>query len=372
VTVGTGAAGEERRVAVIGTGLIGGSLGLALRKTGRTVVGYDRDPARLARAVERGAVDRAAASVAEAVAGCEAAFVAVPAAHIPPLVCEALDAGAPVVSDVGSVKRPVVTAVEAFRPATAHRFIGGHPMAGSEQEGVDGADDAMFAHATWVLTPTPRTRPEDYTRLRALVGELGAEVLAVDADAHDELVAVVSHVPHLAAGTLMRLASARAVEHATLLRLAAGGFRDMTRIAAGNPGIWPDICASNRDAIVETLDAFITSLAQVRDVVARGDRQALSSILTEAMVARRALPASAAHAGALAEVRVPIEDRPGMLGDVTTLAGERGVNILDLEIAHSVEGGPGILVLVVPEAGAAVLEEALAVRGYRPARRAVE
>jgi prephenate dehydrogenase len=362
----------DGRVAVIGTGLVGGSLGLALRKAGRTVRGFDADPVRLARAQERGAVDEVADSVFEAVDGCDVAFVAVPAAHIPPLVCDALDGGAPIVSDVGSVKRPVVTAVEAFRPATAHRFIGGHPMAGSEQEGVDGADAAMFAHATWVLTPTARTRTEDYTRLRALVLELGAEVIALDPGAHDELVAVVSHVPHLAAGTLMRLASARSEEHATVLRLAAGGFRDMTRIAAGNPGIWPDICASNRDAIVETLDAYIASLRDVREVVARGDRKSLSAMLTEAMVARRALPASAAHAGPLAELRVPIEDRPGMLGEVTTLAGERGVNILDLEIAHSVEGGPGILVLVVPEAGAPLLEEALGARGYRPNRRAVE
>ncbi len=360
------------RIAIVGTGLIGGSLGMALRSTGRTVHGIDQDPEKLARAHERGAIDRGFPNVAAGAAGCDLVVIAVPAAHIPPAACEALDADVRIVTDVGSVKRPVVTAIDAWRPATSHRFIGGHPMAGSEQEGVEGADPAMFLGATWVLTPTARTSAEDYTALRSLIGEIGAEVVAVEPTAHDELVAVVSHVPHLAAGTLMRLASGRAVEHATLLRLAAGGFRDMTRIAAGNPGIWPDICASNRDAIVATLDAYIESLGEVRDVVARGDRNSLAHMLTEAMVARRALPASAAHAGAIVELRVPVEDRPGLLGEVTTLAGELGVNILDLEIAHSVEGGPGVLVLVVPEAGAEGFEVALAERGYRFSRRAVE
>jgi prephenate dehydrogenase len=145
-------------------------------------------------------------------------------------------------------------------------------MAGSEQEGIDGADGELFEGATWVLTPTATTDADAYTRLRTVVSSMGADVFALPAQRHDELVAVVSHVPHLTAATLMRLAAEGAEEHAALLRLAAGGFRDMTRIAASHPGIWPDICAENRDAIVHVLDRLVDQLWQVRDLVANGDR----------------------------------------------------------------------------------------------------
>ena len=134
------------------------------------------------------------------------------------------------------------------------RFVGGHPMAGSEQDGVEGADAELFEGATWVLTPTEGTDASAFAQVRQIVGTLGAEVVALPPERHDELVAVVSHVPHLAAATLMRLADERSEEHRALLRLAAGGFRDMTRIAAGHPGIWPDICSDNRAAIVGVLD----------------------------------------------------------------------------------------------------------------------
>ena len=162
----------------------------------------------------------------------------------------ALGAGGGLVTDVGGVKASIVEAVGDAR------FVGGHPMAGSEQEGVDGADADLFEGATWVLTPTEGTDAAAYAQVRQIVGTLGAEVVALPPDRHDELVAVVSHVPHLTAATLMRLADERSEEHRALLRLAAGGFRDMTRIAAGHPGIWPDICSDNREAIVEVLDGL--------------------------------------------------------------------------------------------------------------------
>ncbi len=149
----------------------------------------------------------------------------------------------------GSVKGPIVEAV-----ADA-RFVGGHPMAGSEQEGVEGADPELFEGAVWVLTPTSDTADSVYTQVAAVVSSFGAEVVALPPERHDALVAVVSHVPHLTAATLMGVAETRAEEHQALLRLAAGGFRDMTRIASGHPAIWPDICHENRGAIVEVLDA---------------------------------------------------------------------------------------------------------------------
>ncbi|HEV7887638.1 MAG TPA: prephenate dehydrogenase dimerization domain-containing protein, partial [Acidimicrobiales bacterium] len=196
---------------------------------------------------------------------------------------------------------------------------------------------------------------------------LGANVLALPPERHDSLVAVVSHVPHLTAASLMVLAAERAEEHNSLLRLAAGGFRDMTRVAAGHPGIWPDICAENRDAIVEVLDRLVASLRSVRDVVAGADRPGLLRVLEKARAARINLPSRAVQAEHLVELRIPVPDRPGVIAEVSTLAGELAVNIYDFETVHSAEGDRGVLVLVVDAAAVDLFRGALYGRGFRVA-----
>jgi prephenate dehydrogenase len=360
------------RIAVLGTGLIGGSVGLAARAHGHQVAGFDPDADRLARAEALGALDVAAPDLAAAVDGVDLVVVATPVGRAAEVALAALDAGAPVVTDVASVKAAVVEAVETADPARARRFVGGHPMAGSEQDGLDGADAEMFYGATWVLTPTPATDLDAFETVRDLVDDLGAETIAVRPRHHDALVAVVSHVPQLAATTLMDVAARQGEEHATLLRLAAGGFRDMTRIAAGHPAIWPDICVANRDAIVASLDDYLVSLQSVRDLVAGADRDGLLSLLERARAARRNLPAGTPAGTALVELRIPVPDRPGVLAEVAVAAGELGVNIVDFEVAHSVEGRGGVIVLVVPERGADAFEAALTGRGYHHARTVLE
>jgi len=356
------------RAGIVGTGLVGGSVGLALRRAGLEVIGYDQDARRAARAVEMGALDRAVKTLEEAAAGADLVVVAIPVGALPAAVVAALDAGAAIVTDVGSVKGPVVAAIETERPALAPRYVGGHPMAGSEQDGLDGADADLFAGATWVLTPTERTDPTAFSTVRTLVGSIGAEVFAVAPAEHDALVAVVSHVPQLAATTLMDVAAARGTGHALLLRLAAGGFRDMTRIAAGHPGIWPDICVANRDAIVAALDEYVAALADVRGLVEAGDRAGLLNVLERARTARRTLPTGIPDDVELVELHVPVPDRPGTLAEVTTLAGSLGVNIADIEIAHSVEGRGGVLVLLLAASDTDGFVEALVARGYHPVR----
>lgn len=346
------------RAAVIGTGLIGGSIGMGLRARGWHVTGWDQNGARAARAVELGALDEIGPPPAGALV-----FVATPVGGIVAAVTAALEAAGSggVVTDVGSVKASVTGAVDDAR------FVGGHPMAGSEQEGVDGSDGSLFTGATWVLTPTPQTDPSAYARVHAAVAALGADVVAVPPARHDALVALVSHVPHLTAASLMALAAEGAEEHAALLRLAAGGFRDMTRVAAGHPGIWPDICAENADAIVATLDQLVGRLAAVRDVVAGRDRERLLGLLETARAARRNLPARAAgRAEELVEVRVPVPDREGVLAEVTTLAAELSVNIWDIEIAHSAEGDRGVLLMVIDASVADLVRGALLARGFHP------
>jgi len=353
---------EIRRAQIVGTGLIGGSVGAALRKLGWLVSGVDIDPERASRALEVGVVDHVGVDPDAAVV-----FVATPAGSVAEVAAQALrDCPAAVVSDVAGVKRPVVEALPEAR------FVGGHPMAGSEQDGVEGADPEMFEGATWVLTPSVHTDPACFAFIRSLVGSFGANVVELPAARHDELVALVSHVPHLTAAALMNLAAETASEHATLLRLAAGGFRDMTRIAAGEASIWPDVCAANKEAVVGSLDRLLHALAQLRELVAAGDRAVLLDLLERARHARVNLPASLAPSSQTAELRVPVPDRPGVLAEVTTLLGEMGINIYDLEIAHSVEGDKGVLVLVVAEGHCGPARQALAARGYRSFARVLE
>jgi prephenate dehydrogenase len=345
-----------RRANVLGLGLIGGSVALGLAERGWHVSGDDADPARLAEALDLGVVHQAGLDPAA-----ELTVVAVPVLAVPDQVKRALAETTGVVTDVGSVKAPIVAAVD------DPRFVGGHPMAGSELEGLAGADANLFTGAVWVLTPTALTADATFAAVAAVAAELGAEVVALDPRRHDDLVAVVSHVPHLTAATLMGLASERAEEHAALLRLAAGGFRDMTRIAAGHPAIWLDICTENRDAILSALDGLLGRLREVRDLVAHEERGALLERLQAAREARTNLPGRSTQPSQLAEVRIPIPDRPGAAAEVFTLAAELGVNIASFEVVHSAEGNRGVAVVLVDAEASELFRGGLLARGFRPA-----
>jgi prephenate dehydrogenase len=322
------------------------------------VTGLDADAERARNAFERGVVD-AVGDDLEA----EVVFMATPAAAVAGVARRLLADGGrrsdAVVTDVSGVKSAIVG--EADHP----RFIGGHPMAGSEQIGLHGADPDLFEGAVWVLTPTATTDLASFDRLKGVVMSLGADVLVLSPADHDRLVAVVSHVPHLVAATLMNAASEGAEHDGSLLRLAAGGFRDMTRVAAGQPGIWPDICADNAGAIVNALDALVDDLSAMRDRVATQDRGALLGVLQRASTARRSLPARVMRPDHLAELRIPVPDRAGVLAEITSLAADAGIGIYDIEIAHSAEGPRGVLILVVDSVDAETLAAAVERRGYR-------
>ncbi len=344
------------RAQVVGLGLVGTSIALALRARGWSVTGNDLDPARSERARELGAVDALGIDHLATVA-----FVATPVASVAaeaaaPLAAD--ESGELVVTDVGGVKGPIVSQV------SHPHFVGGHPMAGSEQEGPDGADPDLFAGSTWVLTPTSQTDPAAFSRIQSVIGSFGADLVALAPDRHDELVAMVSHVPHLTAATIMGLAAEAADTQAALLRLAAGGFRDMTRVAAGSPAIWPDICRENARAIVPVLDALVSRLSEVRRIVEEDDRVSLVALLDHAQLARRNLPPRASRPSSVTELHVVVPDRPGVLAQVTTIAGELGVNIEDLEMVHSQDRPLGVIILTVAAEAAEPVRRALGEHGY--------
>ncbi len=347
---------SQRTANVIGLGLVGGSIAIGLRERKWFVHGDDAQPETVARAVEQGVVDAAGLHP-----DADITFVAVPVLAIADTVKRALEETSGLVTDVGSVKAPVVAA------CTDPRFIGGHPMAGSELDGLDGADGDMFNGAIWVVTPNEETDDRALADISSVIRSLGAEVVALTAERHDQVVAVVSHVPHLTAATLMQVAVDRADEHAALLRLAAGGFRDMTRIASGHPDIWLDICTQNRPAIVTAMDGLISRLQEIRDVVDSDDRDALEAALSRAREARTNLPGRVAHPENVAEVRIPIPDRTGAAAEVFTLAADLGVNIANFEVVHMPESNRGVAVVLVDATSSDIFKGGLIARGFKPA-----
>ena len=349
---------SQKTAGVIGLGLIGGSVALALRDLGYVVGGIDHDEAAVQRAVDDQIIAHKGLP-----ADATLTVVATPVDHIPDGVKQALSETAGWVTDTGSVKGEIAQAVG------HERFVPSHPMAGSEQSGLAGARPDIFRGAAWVITPTIETSDQTFAAMHELVVALGADPLTLEPAAHDRMVATISHVPHLTAATLMNLASRRSDEHLAMLRLAAGGFRDMTRIASGSPEIWPPICLQNSAAITEALDEVIAGLTDMRDAVAGENAEAIRTALSDARAARVNLPTATPLPPGLSEVRVRIKDQRGELAAITGLAARLDVNIFDLEIAHSAEGPTGVIVLLVDTEVADVFKGGLMAQGYRPSVR---
>lgn len=342
-------------MAIIGTGMIGGSLGLALRgaRPGLEVVGFDRDPVAGQGALDRGAVTRVAESLKDAVRAAGMAVLCAPVDRIPATLAEigAYTEPGAVVTDVGSAKEIVVAAGES---ALADRFVGGHPMAGSERHGIEAADPDLFDDARWVLTPTAATSARAYGAVAEMVTWVGATPVALDPRTHDALVARLSHVPQLAASAMVDLAMG-AGDGAALLGLAGRGFRDVTRIAASNPELWVAIVRANQKAVLDGLGSYRTRLEGVAALIRERRWTELEGWFAAARRARLEAFAKPSLEGATVTLSLMIPDRPGVLAEVTTAAGELGANIEDLRIDHSTEGGRGRLELLVSGAAAADL-----------------
>jgi prephenate dehydrogenase len=357
------------RAAILGTGLIGGSvgLGLAAARPELALVGYDPDPGSASAALDRGAVTNVAATPEDAVVGAGLVVLAPPVDQIAGL-CERLRervGGDTVVTDVGSAKAHVVVAGER---AFGDRFVGGHPMAGSERHGIEAADGGLFEDSWWILTPTPSTAAGAYAVVSDLAQALHARPVAVEPTLHDALVARVSHVPQLTASALMDAAWSFGDRQA-LLGLAAGGFRDVTRIAASSPDMWVAILRANRAAVLDALGNLRQRLDHLGTLLAEERWADIESFLSRARRARAGLFSRAEYAGDPVALSILVPDRPGVLAEVTTAAGELGANIEDLRIVHSTEGGRGRLELVVAGHEAAeLLVGALLERGYRAER----
>ena len=272
-------------MAVLGVGLIGGSLGLAVRakRLVGEAVGSDRDPGALTRAVARGAIDRYAPAAAEAVRDADLVVLATPVGSFESIVKECAASFAPgaLLTDVGSVKDGLVGRIEALLPPHV-AYLSAHPLAGREQSGIDAASPALFEGCRCVVTPGARCRPDTVDRLTRLWEGVGATVTRMEPSDHDRYLAVVSHLPHLVAYALVTCALEMAARNPGLLDLTAGGFRDFTRIAASSPQMWCDICLENRRQILDAVEHYQAVLERFRRMVASGDGAGLEQTFSEA------------------------------------------------------------------------------------------
>jgi prephenate dehydrogenase len=333
------------RIAVLGTGLIGGSIGLAARArvAGAEVAGFDVDSPAAGAALERGALDVEAGSVGEALEGAAACFCCAPVGALPELVTEALAAAGSdcVVSDVGSTKGTIAAASD------DERFVPGHPVAGAESAGIEHARADLFEGATWYLTPGERASGLLYERLHRLVAALGAHPVAIDPRTHDRLLAAVSHLPHVVANVLVRrVAGLVEVEGEGVPRVGPS-FRDATRVAGANPAIWGDIYASNAAALATEIDAAVEALREVADSLRSGDADAIAAWSDAARSDRRRVLEADLVGGPVHELRLTVPNRPGIVAQVALALGRAGVNIVDMALAPAADMSSGAMTLWV-------------------------
>src|SRR6476659_1650320 len=349
------------RLAVVGTGLMGASVGLAAKRAGADhVAGDDGDREALRVAVERGAVDESAGSMEAAVAEADLVVVAVPVTQLASQV-ETVLAAAPetaTVTDVGSTKQ--------WSLGLADRFVGGHPVCGREAHGPAYASAELFDGATWFLTPGAATDPDRYRLVHGFVGSLGAVPVAIDPQAHDRLVALTSHLPHVLANLLVNQAGAGKIEGHDPLAAAGGSLRDMTRVAGANPRIWIDIFLENSGAIRESLAEHRRRIEQLEAALEQGDGGFLARWIGEAADnRRRMLEGAFPDPGDLHQLRVHVPDRPGVLAGITQALGAQRINIEDFELHHvSPERGGTLTLLVTGEGEAERAAAVLESQGY--------
>ena len=336
---------DVKRLGIIGTGLIGASVGLAAKRAGVDhVAGYDFHETAGHTAKDRGAVDELCAADDEVLGQeLDLVVVAVPVLALRSVLTGILESEwGCTITDVGSTKANLAAAIQ------DPRFVGGHPVTGSEAQGPEHATADLFDGATWFLTPATHTDPKRYRLVHGFVSALGATPVAIDPEAHDRLVALTSHLPHVLANVLVNQAGSGRVEGHDPLAAAGGSLRDMTRVAGANPRIWVDIFLENAGPLQESLAEHRRRIEQLEGALRSRDAGFLGRWIGEASGNRRRMLGGAyPDAGELHQLRVHVPDRPGVLAGITQALGAERINIEDFELHHVSPDRGGTLTLLV-------------------------
>ncbi|RQD72569.1 MAG: prephenate dehydrogenase [Tindallia sp. MSAO_Bac2] len=342
---------DFKKIALVGTGLMGGSFALAIKERGIqcTVTGFDSDRKALESALRLGIVDRMGKTLEETVTDADLVMLAVPVGHYESIfnaLAESLKKGA-VVSDLGSVKEAAVTAAERLPEGVS--FVGGHPLAGSEKGGVEAASPYLFENAYYFLTPTERTPVEVLDRIKSLVSTIGAFPVLITPQKHDYIVARTSHLPHFVASVLACTMDEENDEE--LKNFTGSGFRDTTRIAAGNPVMWEEIFFYNQRELLDGVEKLENMLRGFRQSIALKKRIEVRDLLEKGKKYRDTLPqAGKDYLPEWYQIYVDIKDEPGALARITSIIGQAEVNIKEIEILHAREGEKGAVRLAFAEA----------------------
>ena len=364
---------QKPTVAILGLGLMGGSLGLALTRLGYTVIGWNRSPASTEEALRLGAITIPAASLQEAMQGAEIVFVGTTVETIPEIIKNCLPHAAPgtIFTDMGSIKVQILEKVMEFLPAT-HHFVAAHPMTGSEQHGVSAADPFLYQNAAYIIIEDPRTAREAIDKVVDLLKTIGASIVKLaSGEEHDRIVAMVSHLPHLIAATVAKTAGEEEAKFPGTLNLAAGGFRDTTRVALSSAKLWEGIIFENKAKVLEAITAFQTELAQFKSMVETDDHPGLREFLDAAREIRLQIPAkNKGFLTLLYEMVVTVEDKPGAIEKVLQHLSKAGLNIKDIEILRIREGDGGTVRIAFENSQA--VDEAVQIlidQGFKARRR---
>lgn len=359
-----------KHISVIGLGLIGGSLALSLKEISKDfiVTGYDvvSDAINIAR--YRNIIDRTAVDYPDAVKDADLVIIATPIGKTIDVVNSIKDylKKGVIITDVGSAKENIVKEVNKILPHDVI-FIGGHPMAGSENEGILSARPDLFKNAFYILTPTDTTKTEALVALHSLFSRIGSKVITITPREHDEIVSLISHLPHIMSTNLVKLIDDEQNELKNLFKLCAGGFRDMTRIAAANPKMWVDITMENKEEIKKAIDKYIGYLLKFRENLDINNTDYVRAHYNEAKEARVNLPKYIdKDISNLYELMISIPDKRGVLSEITLAISSSGINIEDISIFHSTEflGGGILKILIQGENAGEIAKKAIEGVGY--------
>jgi len=359
-----------KNISVIGLGLIGGSLALSLKDVSKEIVvtGYDIVLDAMSIAKYRKIIDKVASDYRDAVKDADLIIIATPVSKIISVINSIKDflKKGVIITDVGSAKDNIVKEVSKLLPRDAI-FIGGHPMAGSENEGVLSARPDLFKNAFYVLTPTDSTKTEALVSLHSLLAKIGAKVISISPKEHDEIVSLISHLPHILSTNLVKLIDDEQEVLKNLFKLCAGGFRDMTRIAASNPKMWLDITLENKQEIIKAIDKYIEYLLKFKDSLNKNNIEYVKKHYNEAKEARVNLPKYIEKdISNLYELMIAIPDRRGVLSEITLAISSSSINIEDISIFHSTEflGGGILKILVQGENAGEIAKKSIEKKGY--------
>ncbi|CAM2799392.1 prephenate dehydrogenase [Paenibacillus sediminis] len=335
------------KIAVFGVGLIGGSLALCLKgKPGITVVGHAHKAEELEKMLSRGVVDAATLSMEEAAADADFIFLCVPVGMLEPYLLKLsqlpLKPGC-IISDVGSTKASIAACAKSLNLKDVY-FIGGHPMAGSERSGVEAATQLLFENAFYVLTPSDNVPEEAYARLEKLLDYTRAQMVRMDPELHDEIVGAISHLPHIIAVALVNQISEYNHLNPLYRMLAAGGFRDITRIASSEPIVWRDILLNNRKVLLNLLQDWNHGIEHFIQLLISEDGEGIKEAFQKANIFRAELPdRRKGIINPLFDIYVDVPDHPGIIGKIATELGSHNINLSNIQIIENREDVQGVM-----------------------------